>query len=357
MKTPTHSRREWTDEARSARLTRRGFLRLTGASLLGLAVPMPRLGAPTLWEATEGQLGRVLIDGAQLRASTSVNSEQLDILAFDEVVPVVRAIVGDAWLADSRVWYEVPDRGFIHSAWVQPVRELPQKPMTSVSPRGVLAEVSIPYVDVFSEPDDDSDRLYRLYYESTHWITGAEMDRGGDWWYRIHDDRIAADYFALAAAFRRIPLSELTPISPTVSPDEKRIEISLAEQWIKCFEGLHLVFTARVSTGLALADGSFFTPEGDFDTFRKRASRHMAAGDLINGYDLPGVPWVSYFTAEGVAFHGTYWHNEFGAARSHGCINLSSASAKWVFRWTTPVVPPDRIDLYAERGTKVVVHR
>ena len=357
MKTPTHSRRERTDGGRVSRLSRRGFIRVTGASLLGLAVPAPSQAAPYVWAATEGLLGRVLFDGAQVRAAPSLDSAQVDILAFDEVVPVVRAIVGDEWLASSRVWYEIPDRGFIHSAWVQPVRDLPQKPMTSVSPRGILTEVSIPFVDAFSEPDDDSDRLYRLYYESTHWITGVEKDGGGRWWYRIHDDRIAADYFAPAPAFRPIPLSELTPISPTVAPDEKRIEVSLTEQWIKCFEGLHLVFTARVSTGMALADGSYFTPEGDFETFRKRASRHMVAGDLINGYDLPGVPWVSYFTAEGVAFHGTYWHNEFGVARSHGCVNLSSASAKWVFRWTTPVVPADRIDLYAERGTKVVVHR
>ncbi len=330
---------------------------MTGASLLGLAVPAPVQAAPHLWSATDGLLGRVLFDGAQVRAEASVDSAQVDILAFDEIVPVVRAIVGDEWLAASRVWYEIPDRGFIHSALVQPVRDQPQSPLTSVSPRGVLTEVSVPFVDAYHEMNDESARLYRLYFETTHWITGAEKDGGGRWWYRIHDDRIGADYFAPSPAFRPIPLSELTPISPTVAPDEKRIEVSLTEQWIKCFEGLHQVFTAKVSTGMALADGSYFTPEGDFDTFRKRASRHMAAGDLINGYDLPGVPWVSYFTAEGVAFHGTFWHNEFGAARSHGCVNLSSASAKWVFRWTTPVVPPDRIDLYAERGTKVVVHR
>ena len=341
----------------ATRLSRRSFLRMSGASLLGLVLPAPRQGGLYLWAATEGQLGRVLIDGAQVRVSPSADSAQVDLLAFDEIVPVVRAIVGDGWLAYNRVWYEIPDRGYIHSAWVQPVRDQPQAPLGSVSPRGILTEVSIPFVDAFSEPDDDSDRLYRLYYETTHWITGVEKDGGGRWWYRIHDDRIGANYFAPAPAFRPIPLSELTPISPTVAPEEKRIEVSLSEQWIQCFEGLHQVFTAKVSTGLALADGTYFTPEGDFETFRKRASRHMAAGDLINGYDLPGVPWVSYFTADGVAFHGTYWHNEFGAARSHGCVNLSSASAKWVFRWTTPVVPPDRIDLYAERGTKVVIHR
>jgi len=50
----------------------------------------------------------------------------------------------------------------------------------------------------------------------------------------------------------------------------------------------------------------------------------MARGNLAaNGYDLPGVPWNSYITEEGIAFHGTYWHNNFGKPRSHGCINLT----------------------------------
>jgi hypothetical protein len=340
-----------------AQLSRRGFLRLGAATAFGLALPSPWHSRAFAWSATQGQLGRVLLDGAQIRRGPSVQSDQVDILAFDDVVPVERAVVGEDVLATNRVWYEIPDRGFVHSAWVQPVRNDPQLPRASVSPRGLLTEVSTPFVDAFAEPDDGSDRLYRLYYETTHWITGVETDRGGRRWYRIDDDRVSHDYFALGTAFRPLPVAELTPISPTVAPDEKRIEVSLVGQWVKCFEGSHQVFTAKVSTGMALADGSFFTPEGEFETFRKRASRHMAAGDLINGYDLPGVPWVSYFTQDGVAFHGTYWHNEFGAARSHGCVNLASASAKWIFRWTMPVVPPGKIDLLADRGTAVVIHR
>jgi lipoprotein-anchoring transpeptidase ErfK/SrfK len=57
-------------------------------------------------------------------------------------------------------------------------------------------------------------------------------------------------------------------------------------------------------------------------------------------YDLPGVPWVSFFTGNGEAFHGTYWHNDFGHPRSHGCINLSNSAAKFIYRWTRPTVPP-----------------
>lgn len=338
----------------SRRISRRGFLQLSAASALGLILPP---ASPWTWSATEGQLGRVLLDGAQLRREPFLDAEQLDILAYDEIIPIRGAIVGGEQPAHNRVWYEIPERGFVHSAWVQPVRDDPQPARASASPRGLLAEVSIPFVDAFAKPGGDSQRMYRLYYETTHWITGVEKDRRGDRWYRIWDDRFNQTYLAPGEAFRMIPPSELTPIGPAVPAEHKWIEVSLTGQWLRCFEGSHQVFTAKVSTGMALADGSFFTPEGEFDTFRKRASRHMAAGDLLNGYDLPGVPWVAYFTQDGVALHGTFWHNDFGAARSHGCVNLATRSAKWVFRWTMPVVPPDKIDLFADRGTRVVITR
>jgi lipoprotein-anchoring transpeptidase ErfK/SrfK len=67
----------------------------------------------------------------------------------------------------------------------------------------------------------------------------------------------------------------------------------------------------------------------------------MADGDFAApaSYDLPGVPWVSYLTDSGISFHGTYWHNDFGKPRSHGCINLPTPSARWVYLWTRPTYP------------------
>ncbi|MBU2609660.1 MAG: L,D-transpeptidase, partial [Chloroflexi bacterium] len=51
----------------------------------------------------------------------------------------------------------------------------------------------------------------------------------------------------------------------------------------------------------------------------------------------------------------TYWHNDFGRPRSHGCINLSSQAAKWLYRWTQPVVPPNEQMVYERYGTTVDV--
>ncbi|MEP7355900.1 MAG: L,D-transpeptidase, partial [Anaerolineales bacterium] len=88
----------------------------------------------------------------------------------------------------------------------------------------------------------------------------------------------------------------------------------------------------------------------------KRPTRHMAGDDFAadDFFDLPGVPWVSYFHWWGVSIHGTYWHNDYGRPRSHGCVNLRPEDAKWVFRWSTP-----RASIYTPEtkgdGTAVIV--
>jgi lipoprotein-anchoring transpeptidase ErfK/SrfK len=79
----------------------------------------------------------------------------------------------------------------------------------------------------------------------------------------------------------------------------------------------------------------------------------MAAGDRAapNSYDLPGVPWICYFTEDGISLHGTYWHNDFGKTRSHGCVNLSVAAARWFYLWTLPGVPASQQSVFETSGT------
>jgi len=33
--------------------------------------------------------------------------------------------------------------------------------------------------------------------------------------------------------------------------------------------------------------------------------------------------------------HGTYWHSNFGQPMSHGCINLPTPEARWLFNWAS----------------------
>jgi lipoprotein-anchoring transpeptidase ErfK/SrfK len=80
----------------------------------------------------------------------------------------------------------------------------------------------------------------------------------------------------------------------------------------------------------------------------------MGSGDLaqaadIDAYQLPGVPWTTFIhfhgrPFQGHAFHGTYWHDNFGVPMSSGCINMRPDEAKWLFRWCLPAAPADQIN-------------
>lgn len=56
------------------------------------------------------------------------------------------------------------------------------------------------------------------------------------------------------------------------------------------------------------------------------------------GYYLPDVPYVMYFY-RGYGLHGTYWHNNFGVPMSHGCVNLRTEDAAWLFDWASVGTP------------------
>ena len=182
------------------------------------------------------------------------------------------------------------------------------------------------------------------------------QDRDGSSWYAVLDDKWKFVFYVPAAHLRLIPAAEVSTLSQTTPPVFKKLVVYNADQVLVAYEYDLPVFMARIATGGRFRDGDFATPPGNYQTFHKRPSRHMAAGDLAsNGYDLPGVPWISYITRSGIAFHGTYWHNNFGRPRSHGCINLVSQAAKWLYRWTLPAVGPNDQALFGKSGSAVEI--
>jgi lipoprotein-anchoring transpeptidase ErfK/SrfK len=172
----------------------------------------------------------------------------------------------------------------------------------------------------------------------------------------VRDDKWDKLYYARAEHIRIMTADELTPISPDVPNKDKRIQVRLDQQIVIAYENNLPIFVTAASTGGILRVGTYTTPQGNFVTFYKRPSRHMAAGDIAaSGFDLPGVPWVQYITESGISFHGTFWHNDFGRPRSHGCINLSCSSAKWLYRWTSPQVAINKEFSFGGVGTKVEI--
>lgn len=146
------------------------------------------------------------------------------------------------------------------------------------------------------------------------------------------------------------PTSTATPtLTPTTRPafsyryatdpdqlaDEGRwIDVDLSAQRVTAFDGDTPVRSFIVSTGTSAHP----TVTGQFRVYIKLRSTPMAGP----GYYLPGVPYTMYFY-KGYALHGTYWHDNFGTPMSHGCVNLRTSDAEWLYN-------------FASVGTLVNVH-
>ena len=304
---------------------------------------------------------RVTSSGIYLYSEPSFRARRLTILKRDTLVTLLRREITDEGPSYNPLWYQTPN-GYAHSGNLQLVRWEPQTPHFTIPEGGGLFEVSVPYTRSYREPDQTSDPLYRLYYQSVAWIEAVVTGADGKLWYRLLDDMLRVNYFARAEHLRRIEPDELSPISPDLPQSAKYIQVSLARQEMMAFENDRLVLRTRISSGvpdtLPRANGiPTATPTGRFYITKKTPLRHMGNGrltDTLDAYELPGVPWVLFFYQTGTAFHGTYWHTDFGRPRSHGCINMRCEEAKWLFRWTLPVIAPDE-KLKTGHGTSVVI--
>lgn len=104
------------------------------------------------------------------------------------------------------------------------------------------------------------------------------------------------------------------------------IDVNLSTQSVYAYEGDMLVNSFVVSTG------TWRTPTvtGKYKIWIKLRSAPMSGP----GYYLPNVPYIMYFY-KGYGLHGTYWHNNFGTPMSHGCVNLRTSDAEWLFNWAS----------------------
>jgi hypothetical protein len=142
---------------------------------------------------------------------------------------------------------------------------------------------------------------------------------------------------------------------------EKWVEVDLSEQKLKAWEGDHLFMETPVSTGLPWTP----TPTGEFKIWIKLRATKMEGGSGKYYYYLPNVPYTMFFENDqvpgwrGYGLHGTYWHNDFGTQRSHGCVNLPTEKAKELYYWASPVLSDGRSSVKADAsnpGTRVVIH-
>jgi len=339
-------------------IDRRSFLKLGVLSSLALAFK-PMGEARTEFGC---HLGRIGTSWVQSYLEPSFRSSKQEVLVRDELLSLTARFTVDDGPSHNRIWYQTP-AGYVHSANLQLVRWEPQIPQTSIPEGGAIFEISVPYTRAYRLADPSSIPYYRLYYQSTAWVTDCVRGVDGRYWYQLRDDLLGVRYYVHAEHLRRIQPEEISPISSHISPREKRLEVNLAQQELRAFERDQLVMRTRISSGIPSSKPGpngipTRTPSGKFYVTRKTPLRHMGDGNLtadIEAYELPGVPWCSFFHSTGVAFHGTYWHTDFGRPRSHGCVNMRTEEALWLYRWTTPVVPADQMLGYGQ-GTTVIVY-
>lgn len=331
----------------SSSLNRRDLLKLWGASLAAFLPVSFRQMLPEDENRTPLGVGRVTIRAIGLFQEPNFASPRLKWIPRDQLVSVIEEIDSPFGPSRNPRWYRLVG-GYAHSAYIQRVESAHlNQPAPMIPKRGQLGEITVPYTQSMRRISAERWRpAYRLYFGATFWITGFLEGPDGDTWYELTDDRLGINYCVPTAHIRPIQRTELKPISAHVADEEKHIRLSITNQSLQAYEGSQLVFQTSVSTGLHSTGPTpngipTDTPTGNFNIARKTPSRHMGDGNLTNdleAYELPGVPWVSFFHSDGIGFHGTYWHDNFGSRMSHGCVNMRNEDAKWLYRWTTPKI-------------------
>jgi lipoprotein-anchoring transpeptidase ErfK/SrfK len=319
-------------------LSRRDFLKLGAAALGGMAFTY-FLPESATYENVD--LVRVAIPSVSVFKEPSDKSRIVGQWFRDDVVHVYKTVTA-LEPEYNPVWYRVWG-GYMHRARLQRVKMRYNQPVSTIPENGMLVEVTVPYTQAYFYNKWDGWRTtYRLYYNSVHWVKGIDEGPDKKPWYRILDELDETTYLAPAIHLRPIPPAEFAPITPEVPWEKKRIEVTLSMQRLVAYENDKAVFETDISSGLAglsTSDIPTNTPVGEFNIMVKMPSKHMGEANLaadLEDYVIPGVPWTSFFTDRGHAFHGTYWHDNFGVPMSHGCINMRPEEAKWIFRWSLP---------------------
>ena len=123
---------------------------------------------------------------------------------------------------------------------------------------------------------------------------------------------------------------------------DRRLFVYLDSQRVDAVENGEVVRTFKVSTGKSktpTVTGSFYI----YDRYRHKTMRSDVGRGQRGFYEVKDVPYTQFFHKDN-AFHGAFWHNNFGHPASHGCVNMAtkdqnkrwpnvSEDAGWLYRW------------------------
>jgi hypothetical protein len=179
---------------------------------------------------------------------------------------------------------------------------------------------------VYAQPDTPTKPVARRSRYAR--LTLASRD-GPQGFYRVADGW-------MSEVDLRVP--HLGPRPPMVGIAEPWIDVELATQTLVAYVGDKPVFATLVATGVGTEGSPLSTPKGIHRIHAKLLAATMDNLDHtgVAPYSYEEVPFTQYIGR--VALHGAFWHDQFGAPRSHGCINLTLADAEWLFGFTQPAL-------------------
>jgi len=210
---------------KSANLSRRDFLKLSGLGLAGLFTPRLNFDFDDPFASLQG---RVTTRSIWMYDRPSIQATQVRLYQRDALLDISNTAISDDTASPNRVWYYIGEEGYVHSANIQPVRTLLNTPRMDIPKEGLLAEISVPFTDAHKEPDQESEVIYRMYYETTHWVKSVKTNQqDGQVWYQVRDDKWDKLYYARAEHIRIISADELAPITPEIPNRNKKILVSL----------------------------------------------------------------------------------------------------------------------------------
>ena len=153
-------------------------------------------------------------------------------------------------------------------------------------------------------------------------------------------DGVAADFASKLAAGEAAYALPVAVVPVTTETVVRVLEVDLGEQRLYLKENDVVVDSWLVSTGRPGAD----TLTGRYRIGWKTPSQTMygTASDSGVQYVQPNVKWAMYFNGD-QAFHGVYWHSNWGRQMSAGCVGMPDSRAAQIYEW-------------AAQGTDVWIH-
>ncbi|MCW5875615.1 MAG: L,D-transpeptidase [Anaerolineales bacterium] len=344
-------------------LSRREFLRLCGLAALAVAAPpLLRRELGSELRQLNGGLGRVAYESVSVFDAPLLNARTLGYRFRDELLQLEYSLAPLAGPAYNPLWYRI-DGGYVHAALIQPVEEVLNPVLEGLPASGQLCRVTMPFTQPYNYSRAGGwqrEGRFMLYYDSNHWVTDIVEGPDGDPWYQITESWSSVQYYAAGAHLQSIPDEDFAPIATDVPAGEKRIEILLAQQSLTAYEGNQVAMRTFISSGVRNTGAAGLptqTPTGTFNITSKMPSIYMGDNrltDTLGDRFLPGVPWTLFFAEGGYAIHGAYWHNNYGAPMSRGCVNMRPEEARWLYRWATPRANPGDWEARGF-GTRVIV--